>query len=415
MSLGSLLLISSGALLAPVPRVPRPMARRSARALTKMAGTFEIELFSPAKVNIFLRILGKTDDGFHESASLSQSITVGDQLQLARIPATRDTFAGVVRPSRTTEPIKQHVELSVSPTGIADLPTDQTNTVVRAIEVFRTRLAERDGGSLDVPRFRAHLTKTLPIDAGLGGAASNAATALYGANLLCGEPASRAELIAWAHESLGADVAAYLVGTGVAYCSGKGVFLRAERAEPRAALGAQPPRGALFVLAPVGGALALSTPAIFRKLAADGYRGLATAVPAELLDACAGAASFDALLRAAASGSDADGDHAVGAAPALGVNDLSAPALETSDALAALRAQLLATDGIAAVSLSGAGPALCALRAVGGGGEEEEAEDADAFAARLERECHRACGVRVRAWPVGFATPREDGWYERPS
>lgn len=61
-------------------------------------------------------------------------------------------------------------------------PTDETNSVVRALALYRTRLAQRDGGSLAVPRFRAHLAKTLPIDAGLGGAASNAAAALVGAN-----------------------------------------------------------------------------------------------------------------------------------------------------------------------------------------------------------------------------------------
>ena len=61
-------------------------------------------------------------------------------------------------------------------------PTDETNSVVRALALYRTQLAQRDGGSLAVPRFRAHLAKTLPIDAGLGGAASNAAAALVGAN-----------------------------------------------------------------------------------------------------------------------------------------------------------------------------------------------------------------------------------------
>ncbi|MEC7300935.1 MAG: hypothetical protein VXW43_19960, partial [Pseudomonadota bacterium] len=62
--------------------------------------------------------------------------------------------------------------------------------------------------------------------------ASNAATALYGANLLCGEPATRDELVAWAHEALGTEVAAFLGGTGRSFCAGRGVFLRSERAEP---------------------------------------------------------------------------------------------------------------------------------------------------------------------------------------
>ena len=83
--------------------------------------------------------------------------------------------------------------------------------MVRALALYRTRLAQRDGGSLSVPRFRAHLTKVLPVDAGLGGAASNAAAALLGANALCGGLASAEELKAWAVEGLGCDVASYRV------------------------------------------------------------------------------------------------------------------------------------------------------------------------------------------------------------
>ena len=206
------------------------------------AGSFELELFSPARVNLFLRVQPRAD-GLHDVARLSQAVDLGDRLQLARIPNSPSQAAGVVRPSRKTDPIKQHVEFSATPVGLPGLPTgllregplggatarqpdllgrprralglkrsacrsdchdgamvrlppkltlsrrvttprpaDETNSVVRALALYRTRLAQRDGGSLAVPRFRAHLAKTLPIDAGLGGAASNAAAALVGAN-----------------------------------------------------------------------------------------------------------------------------------------------------------------------------------------------------------------------------------------
>ena len=142
MATSALLMVSAHCALLPALRSARLASSRGGRNLA-MAGTFELDLFSPARISLFLRIVERTDDGFHQSASLFQSIGLGDRLQLARIPATRDTFAGVVRPSRTAEPIKQHVEFTTSPAGIAGLPTDQTNTVVRAIELFRTRLAER--------------------------------------------------------------------------------------------------------------------------------------------------------------------------------------------------------------------------------------------------------------------------------
>ena len=65
-------------------------------------------------------------------------------------------------PAATARPPK----LTPSRRG-APRPTDETNSVVRALALYRTRLAQRDGGSLAVPRFRAHLAKALPIDAGL--------------------------------------------------------------------------------------------------------------------------------------------------------------------------------------------------------------------------------------------------------
>ena len=190
-------------------RAPAPIRRHRPLAMVAASGTgsFELDLFSPGKVSLFTRVLRKRDDGCHDVASLCHAVGYGDRLRLARIPGDRAAAAGVVRPSRTSEPIKQHVELSVSE-ATADVPIDQSNLVVRAIALLRSKLAERDGGSLDVPRLRAHLVKRLPAGSGLGGASSNAATALWGANELIGRRASQAELVEWSRE-LGADVACW--------------------------------------------------------------------------------------------------------------------------------------------------------------------------------------------------------------
>jgi len=85
------------------------------------AGSFELELFSPARLSLFLRVQPRAD-GLHDVARLSQAIDLGDRLQLARIPNTPSQAAGVVRPSRKTDPIKQHVEFSATPVGLAGLP-----------------------------------------------------------------------------------------------------------------------------------------------------------------------------------------------------------------------------------------------------------------------------------------------------
>lgn len=363
-------------------------------------GAFELELFCPAKLSLFLRV-SKRDDGFHDSASLYQTVDVGDRLRLARIPGDEVAAAGVVRPSRKSEPIKQNVEFSISPAGIADLPVDQTNMVVRALTLYRKKLTERDGGSFAVPRFRAHLVKELPIDAGLGGAASNAAAALVGANELCSGRASVDELRAWATE-LGTDVASFLAagGGGAALCTGRAVFLRGDAVAAVRPL-APPPVGRLFIVAPQ---VSLSTPALFRARAAaaaadPGQRGGAPGGDA------AGAAGHPAdadaqqeALRALQAGAAEGGGPAqLPADASLFANDLQAAAEQCSPELAAVAARLREREGFGVVALSGAGPALFALGAPPCG------EAADAFAARFARECAAEAGVRVRVWPAGFA------------
>ena len=113
-------------LLAPAlqPHLVRPSAPRRAHlrmSSSPEAGSFELELFSPARLSLFLRVQPRAD-GLHDVARLSQAIDLGDRLQLARIPNTPSQAAGVVRPSRKTDPIKQHVEFSATPVGLPGLP-----------------------------------------------------------------------------------------------------------------------------------------------------------------------------------------------------------------------------------------------------------------------------------------------------
>ena len=394
------------------------------------SGVFELELLSPARLSLFLRI-ARRDDGFHDSASLFQTVDLGDRLRLARIPGDEVAAAGVVRPSRKSEPIKQNVEFSTSPAGIADLPVDQTNMVVRALTLYRKKLAERDGGSFAVPRFRAHLVKELPIDAGLGGAASNAATALLGANELCGGLASPEELRAWATE-LEPSVVPFLGGSGSAFCTGRAIFLRGDEVEPLPPLAsddtdadADPDEAddalELFVVAP---AVELSTPALFRRLAADGDSGAPPPLPpAELLGAFAameeGAQPSGGARSSGGSGGGGGGSGGSSGGvggdsaghslqlpddPALYVNDLEAAALASCAPLAAVRAALLGREGFRVAAMSGAGPALFALgRPQGGGGGGGGGETANAFAARFAEEISAEAGVAVRVWPVRLA------------
>lgn len=148
-----------------------------------------ITLNSPAKVNLFLRVLKRRSDGYHELASLFQAIDLCDRLHLRRAENDRLTVTN------------------------SSLSTDRSNLIWKAIDLFRKKTACR----FSVDGF---LEKNIPLEAGLGGGSGNAATALWGMNVLAGAPLTEGELMALGAE-IGSDVA-FFFSSGVAYCSGRG-------------------------------------------------------------------------------------------------------------------------------------------------------------------------------------------------
>ncbi|MDE3056272.1 MAG: 4-(cytidine 5'-diphospho)-2-C-methyl-D-erythritol kinase [Verrucomicrobiota bacterium] len=148
-----------------------------------------MKLASPAKINLFFRVLSKRADGYHEIETLLQAIDLFDTLLIE--PHSKDLFS-------CSDP---------------RLPLDETNLVIRALSLFRKRY------SFDMP-LRIHLEKRIPMEAGLGGGSGNAATLLWGINLLAGRVATSLELSALGAE-LGSDVP-FFFSTGTAYCSGRG-------------------------------------------------------------------------------------------------------------------------------------------------------------------------------------------------
>ena len=120
-----------------------------------------LSLFSPCKINLFLRIIRKRDDGFHDLASLFQAVGFGDTLELTAIDGDQDEFS----------------------CNMEGVPVDSTNLVLRALQLMREKTDSQQ-------HFKANLIKQVPAQAGLGGGSANAATAMWGANELMGKPAS---------------------------------------------------------------------------------------------------------------------------------------------------------------------------------------------------------------------------------
>jgi 4-diphosphocytidyl-2-C-methyl-D-erythritol kinase len=151
-----------------------------------------IVLFSPAKVNLFFRVLSKRPDGYHDIASLYQAISLGDTLTATLAEEDRITCDD---PS---------------------IPCDEKNLIYKAAKVFR----EQTGFSAKV---HWQLNKKVPIESGLGGGSGNAASALFALNALSSFGIDDATLCHWA--STFSSDAPFFFSTGTAYCAGRGEIL----------------------------------------------------------------------------------------------------------------------------------------------------------------------------------------------
>jgi 4-diphosphocytidyl-2-C-methyl-D-erythritol kinase len=264
--------------------------------VTVLPGT-AVRVEAPAKVNLLLRILERSEDGYHRLETLFQAVDLSDTLTLT--VAAGEGFSLEVQG--------------------ADVGPAEDNLVTRAAEAFRATTGFRAG-------VRAVLHKRIPAGAGLGGGSSDAGAALRALNVLAGGPLSSGELAA-VGRALGADVAFFAGAAGLALGEGRG-----DRLRPLPPL---PPRSLLLGLPPAHVATGPAYGALAR-LRTEGRRP----VPPPLL-----------LGRAPASWAEVE---------SLAVNDFEAvvPAANPTvlEALEALRGA-----GLPLVLLSGSGAAVFGL------------------------------------------------------
>lgn len=152
-----------------------------------------LEIRSPSKINLFLRVLRRRADGYHEILSLMQMVDLCDSLSL--------------------EPEGGEIEVLSDAPGV---PQGHGNLAYRAAELLRKRTAARGGA-------RIFIRKLIPVAAGLGGGSGNAAAVLLGLNALWGLGLTRRELLEMASE-LGSDVPFFLFGAR-ALARGRGEVL----------------------------------------------------------------------------------------------------------------------------------------------------------------------------------------------
>uniref|UniRef100_M4D6D1 4-(cytidine 5'-diphospho)-2-C-methyl-D-erythritol kinase n=1 Tax=Brassica campestris TaxID=3711 RepID=M4D6D1_BRACM len=170
------------------PKLLRPLASFSVKASRKQV-----------EINVFLRITGKREDGFHDLASLFHVISLGDTIKFSLSPS------------------KSKDRLS---TNVSGVPVDARNLIIKALNLYRKKTGSNKF-------FWIHLDKKVPTGAGLGGGSSNAATALWAANQLNGGLVSEKELQDWSSE-IGSDIP-FFFSHGAAYCTGRGERLRLDQ------------------------------------------------------------------------------------------------------------------------------------------------------------------------------------------
>lgn len=151
-----------------------------------------LTLQAPAKTNLWLKITGKRDDGFHGIDTRMVPLSLADQLEITSLPE------------------KYGVSLTCNDPSLPLGPDNLVMKAVRAIE-------ERTGRSLGA---RIHLEKHIPHGAGLGGGSSDAAATIRGLNQLFElglDHSTQAEIAA----GFGSDIPFFCWET-VCDCQGRG-------------------------------------------------------------------------------------------------------------------------------------------------------------------------------------------------
>jgi 4-diphosphocytidyl-2-C-methyl-D-erythritol kinase len=150
----------------------------------------KLTLLSPAKLNLFLHVLGRRSDGYHELQTLFQLLNYGDTLTFELAPPEQIEFC-----------ISNE---STAQIDLSQIPVEK-NLILRAQQILKGNAKSLKYG------IKIALEKRIPVGGGLGGGSSNAATTLIALNKLWQTGFSRNEL-AEMGLALGADIPVFIHG-----------------------------------------------------------------------------------------------------------------------------------------------------------------------------------------------------------
>ncbi|MFF1538601.1 4-(cytidine 5'-diphospho)-2-C-methyl-D-erythritol kinase [Microbacterium sp. NPDC058269] len=193
--------------------------------MSHAAFTDSVHVRAPGKINVFLGVGGRHDDGYHALATVFQAVSLYEDV--------------IARPAD---------DFSVTVSGVEDIdsvPLDDRNLAMRAAKLLAVAVDHRGGVALEI-------RKSVPVAGGMGGGSADAAAALVACDALWGTGLSQTRLHDLAAR-LGADVPFALHG-GTAVGTGRGDQLNPALARGR------------FDWILVPSAQGLSTPVVYERL-----------------------------------------------------------------------------------------------------------------------------------------------------
>lgn len=151
----------------------------------------QIKLNARAKINITLDVIRKREDGYHDLSMIMQTINLCDNITIT-----------------TTD--NNNIELT---SNFSWLPCDERNLIYKAAALMKEKYSIKKG-------LKIHLTKNIPVAAGMAGGSSDCAATLIGIRNLFKIKADDSELMKLG-KTLGADVP-YCILRGTALAEGIG-------------------------------------------------------------------------------------------------------------------------------------------------------------------------------------------------
>lgn len=156
-----------------------------------------IRLKSPAKINLYLKVLKKRKDGYHQIKTVFERIGLFDEVLLGK---------------RKDQKIKIHCKHPA-------VPVDSSNLMYKAAELLKKDFSSKSTG-LDI-----RLRKRIPVAAGLGGGSSNASSVLLGLNKLWNLRLDKEKLKYYAGK-IGSDVPFFVSESSFAIGTGRGETIK---------------------------------------------------------------------------------------------------------------------------------------------------------------------------------------------